>query len=102
MLLTEYGGLNETLFDLYSDLGNEKYLRLAELFYDNKVLDPLSEGIDDLDKKHGNTQMNHALMPGENFTFFNELKLYFLRITSRVLHKRTYVFLMCKFYCSRC
>jgi len=57
MLLTEYGGLNETLFDLYSDLGNEKYLRLAELFYDNKVLDPLSEGIDDLDKKHGNTQI---------------------------------------------
>lgn len=57
MLLTEYGGINETLFELYSDLGNEKYLRLAELFYDYEVLKPLSEGIDELNGKHGNTQI---------------------------------------------
>ncbi len=57
MLHTEYGGINEVLFDLYADTRNKKYLQLAEVFYDNKVLKPLSEGKDDLAGKHANTQI---------------------------------------------
>jgi len=57
MLYTEYGGINETLYDLYADTGNKKYLRLADLFYDNRILKPLSEGKDILAGKHANTQI---------------------------------------------
>ena len=57
MLQTEYGGINEVLFDLYADTSNEKYLQLAKVFYDNKILKPLSEGKDVLAGEHANTQI---------------------------------------------
>ena len=57
MLYTEYGGINETLYDLYADTQNEKYLELANVFYDNELLKPLSRGKDVLTGKHGNTQI---------------------------------------------
>jgi DUF1680 family protein len=57
MLVCEYGGMNEALANLYSLTGNPEYLQLSEKFYDNRVLGPLSQGIDDLTGKHSNTQI---------------------------------------------
>lgn len=57
MLLCEYGGMNEALANLYGITGNPRYLALAEKFYDQKVLDPLADGRDDLNGKHSNTQI---------------------------------------------
>ncbi len=57
MLACEYGGMNESLAELYSLTGQAKYLDLSKKFYDNMVLHPLSEGKDDLSGRHSNTQI---------------------------------------------
>ena len=57
MLDTEQGGMNEVLADAYQLTGDKKYLVAAERFSHRMLLDPMSEGIDNLDNKHANTQI---------------------------------------------
>jgi DUF1680 family protein len=57
VLRCEYGGINETLADLYADTGDDKYLRLAKLFYQKALLDSLKAGRDVLPRKHCNTNI---------------------------------------------
>ncbi|MBN9502243.1 MAG: hypothetical protein BGO01_17060 [Armatimonadetes bacterium 55-13] len=57
MLGTEYGGMNDSLAELYAVTGKQKYLDLSRKFYDRVVLDPLAEGKDSLPGKHSNTQI---------------------------------------------
>ncbi len=57
MLDVEHGGMNEMFADAYELTGDEKYLIAAKRYSHNQVLDPLSEGIDNLDNKHANTQI---------------------------------------------
>lgn len=57
MLRCEYGGINETLADLFSDTNDKKYLRLSERFYQKAILDSLKAGFDVLPGKHCNTNI---------------------------------------------
>jgi DUF1680 family protein len=57
MLGTEYGGINESFAELYARTKKPRYLELARKFYDNRVLEPLSQGQDNLAGKHSNTQI---------------------------------------------
>jgi len=57
MLRTEFGGMSEVMYNLYSVTGNGKYRLLAEKFYHHAVLDPLAEGKDNLAGLHANTQI---------------------------------------------
>ena len=57
MLRCEHGGIQETFADLYADTRDEKYLKLANVFYHKAILDPLKEGKDILPGKHGNTNI---------------------------------------------
>lgn len=57
MLKCEYGGISETLADLYVDTKDEKYLRLSEQFYDKAILDSLKLRKDILPGKHSNTNI---------------------------------------------
>ncbi|HWB90660.1 MAG TPA: beta-L-arabinofuranosidase domain-containing protein [Puia sp.] len=57
MLLCEYGGMNEVLANTYAITGQKKYLELSYKFYDRRILDSLSRGLDDLAGKHSNTQI---------------------------------------------
>ena len=57
MLGTEYGGMNDSLTELYVRTKNARDLELAQKFYDNRVLEPLSRGVDNLAGKHSNTQI---------------------------------------------
>ncbi|MGA1976965.1 MAG: beta-L-arabinofuranosidase domain-containing protein [Bacteroidales bacterium] len=57
MLICEYGGMSEVLADLFANTGNQKYLKLAGIFYDKAVLDPLKENIDILPGRHCNTNI---------------------------------------------
>lgn len=57
MLGCEYGGMNESLAELYKRTGKEKYLTLSRKFYDHRVLDALGDGRDELAGKHSNTQI---------------------------------------------
>lgn len=57
MLDTEHGGMNEVLADVYALTGEAKYLALAERFCHRRLLAPLAEARDTLDKLHANTQI---------------------------------------------
>ena len=57
MLNMEHGGMDEMFADAYQITGDEKYLVAAERYSHRQLLDPLSEGIDNLDNKHANTQI---------------------------------------------
>ncbi|MDC3416856.1 glycoside hydrolase family 127 protein [Aquibacillus salsiterrae] len=57
MLTCEHGGMNEAFADLYLITENKDYLKLAERFYHELVLEPLAKGEDDLEGKHANTQI---------------------------------------------
>lgn len=57
MLNTEHGGMNEVFADVYSITGEERYLKLAEQFSHQKILEPLKAGQDRLTGLHANTQI---------------------------------------------
>jgi DUF1680 family protein len=54
---TEFGGMIEAAYNLYSITGNSIYKKLAECFYDHKILDPLAQRQDKLAGHHANTQI---------------------------------------------
>jgi DUF1680 family protein len=57
MLNIEHGGMNEVFADAYQITGDGKYMAAAERFSHRSLLVPLSEGIDNLDNLHANTQI---------------------------------------------
>lgn len=57
MMHCEFGGVQETLADLYVDTNDDKYLKIAKVFHHEEIIDPLTEGVDILPGKHGNTQI---------------------------------------------
>lgn len=57
VLNCEYGGMNESYAELYARTGNPRWLRMANAFYDKRVLDPLVAGEDRLANFHANTQV---------------------------------------------
>ncbi len=61
MLRNEFGGINESFYNLYAITGNKQYQWLAEFFYHNEMLDPLKSGKDILEKKHANTYIPKLL-----------------------------------------
>ena len=65
MLNMEHGGMNEIFADAYQITGNEKYLVAARRYSHNLFLEPLSQGIDNLDNKHtANTGIGFARIAG--------------------------------------
>ncbi|MEI6946824.1 beta-L-arabinofuranosidase domain-containing protein [Paraflavisolibacter sp. H34] len=61
MLRNEFGGINESFYNLYALTGNKDYQWVARFFYHNEMLDPLKEGRDILEKKHANTYIPKLL-----------------------------------------
>ena len=57
MLVTEQGGMNETLANLYAFTADKKYLLAAKKFYHKEVLDTLAARKDELAGKHSNMQI---------------------------------------------
>lgn len=57
MMHCEFGGVQETLADLYVDTGDDNYLEIAKIFHHEAIIDPLTDGQDILPGKHGNTQI---------------------------------------------
>jgi DUF1680 family protein len=53
----EYGGLNESYAELYARTRNPRWLKMAELLYDDRVLEPLTLREDKLANFHANTQV---------------------------------------------
>jgi uncharacterized protein len=61
MLRNEFGGINETFYNLYAITGNRNDQWLGDFFYDNRMLDPLKNGIDNLKGTHANTYIPKLL-----------------------------------------
>lgn len=61
MLETEFGGMNESLANVYAITGDKKYLELAYRFDHKKVIDPLARKEDHLGGLHANTQIPKIL-----------------------------------------
>ncbi len=57
MLNMEHGGMNEMFADAYQMTGDQKYLTAAKRYSHKMLLDPMSQGVDNLDNKHANTQI---------------------------------------------
>jgi len=57
MLNTEFGGMNEILVDLYTDTADQRWLDLSYQFEHRSFIEPLQRHQDNLDGKHGNTQV---------------------------------------------
>jgi uncharacterized protein len=70
----EFGGMIESSYNLYAITGNENYKKLAECFYDNKVLDPLANREDKLPKFHANTQIPKIIGEARGYELTKEEK----------------------------
>ncbi len=57
MLRSEFGGMNESLANLYALTGNKDHLLLANRFEHTFITDPLAEQRDELTGRHVNTQV---------------------------------------------
>lgn len=67
MIRNEFGGVNESFYNLYALTGDERYKWLAEYFYHNDVIDPLKEQNDDLGTKHTNTFIPKVIAEARNY-----------------------------------
>jgi DUF1680 family protein len=55
MLATEYGGMNDALYQLYQITGDANHLTAAHYFDEDKLFAELAKGTDNLNGKHANT-----------------------------------------------
>lgn len=67
MLRNEFGGINETFYNLYAITGNDQDKWLGDFFYHNEVLDPLKAGKDILEGKHANTYIPKLIGLSRNY-----------------------------------
>lgn len=67
MLRNEFGGINESLYNLYAATADSSYLEAARFFYHNDVLGPLAEGDFDMGTKHCNTFLPKLLAEARNY-----------------------------------
>ncbi len=61
MLATEFGGMNESMADLYVDTGDPRWLKAYQYFEHRAIIVPLAQHKDILAGKHGNTQVPKVL-----------------------------------------
>lgn len=57
MLKTEYGGMNDSMYELYAITGNGRYMDAAHRFDQVSLFDPLAAHRDELQGLHSNTQI---------------------------------------------
>lgn len=57
VLETEFGGMNEVLYHLYLETGDERWVECAHLFDKPAWFDPLAQGQDTLPGRHANTHL---------------------------------------------
>jgi DUF1680 family protein len=69
MLNTEFGGMNEIFVDLYADTGNVRWLNLSYKFEHESFIQPLQRHQDNLDGKHGNTQIPKLIGSADRFAY---------------------------------
>ncbi len=69
MLMTEFGGMNEVMVDLYADTGNKRWLALSFKFEHEAFLKPLQRHQDNLAWKHANAQIPKLIGSADRFGY---------------------------------
>ena len=72
ILKTEYGGMNEALYELYAITGNERYRDAAHRFDQASLFDPLGAHRDELQGLHSNTQIPKVLGAARRYELTGE------------------------------
>jgi uncharacterized protein len=78
-LMTEFGGMNEVLANLYSVTGNPNYLSTAKKFDHKAYFDLWAAGVDNLDsprRLHGNTQFPKVIGSAREYELTGESRYY--------------------------
>jgi DUF1680 family protein len=93
MLGNEHGGMNEVLANLYGLTGEEKYLKIAQRFNHQAVLEPLSRREDKLTGLHANTQFPKVIGAARQYeltadTTLNTIAIYFWNVVTK---ERSYI-----------
>lgn len=93
MLRNEFGGMNEVLANLYGVTGNPDHLRMAKVFDDQFVFDPLAKSEDRLDGLHANTQIPKAIGAAREYELTGDKRYLQIARTfwERVALARSYV-----------
>lgn len=74
MLATEFGAMNEIMIDLYADTGDRRWVKAADLFQHDAIVDPLARHEDILPGKHGNTQVPKLFGSLQRFIYTGEAR----------------------------
>lgn len=74
MLLTEFGGMNEILADLYADTGDVRWLKLSHRFEHHAMTQPLKRHQDNLSGKHGNCQIPKLIGSASRYAYTGEME----------------------------
>lgn len=72
VLKTEYGGMNEALYELYAITGNERYRDAAHRFDQASLFDSLAAHRDELQGLHSNTQIPKVLGAARRYELTGE------------------------------
>jgi hypothetical protein len=72
MLNTEFGGMNEVMADLYADTGDKRWLDLSCRFEHRSFIEPLKRHADNLEGKHGNTQVPKLIGSADRYAYAGE------------------------------
>jgi DUF1680 family protein len=93
MLGTEYGGMNETLANLYALTGDEKYLKISLRFNHQRVIGPASQREDRLTGLHANTQIPKFIGTARQYELNGDVSLQAasLFFWNTVVKERSYV-----------
>lgn len=67
MIRNEFGGVNDSFYNLYALTNYENYKKLAEFFYHTEVMQPLADRNTDLNRKHANTFIPKLIGEARNY-----------------------------------
>lgn len=77
MLRTEYGGMNEALYELYNLTGNDHFKTAAEYFDETALFEQLAANQDVLNGKHANTTVPKLTGAVKRYTVLAENEEYY-------------------------
>lgn len=81
MLRTEYGGMNEALYELYDITGNTHFKAAAEYFDEVSLFNSLAAGQDVLNGKHANTTIPKLIGALKRYTVMMDNEDYYDALT---------------------
>ncbi len=76
ILLTEYGGMNEVMYNLYAVTGKEEYVAIARRFETASFFDPLQAHRDELKGLHANTHIPQVIGAARGYELTREPRYY--------------------------